>query len=920
MILGNSNTSIKKKIIFPVALIYLVLIIFFFISLYWIENQKQEEIAKNYLHNLEQSFLRKIDDKAVQQAIQIHILEQNECVQKALDSLDRIQLSSCIDSLYYLLEDTFLVSELNIADAAGRYFFRYDQPDNYGDVPQGFSITRAINTNRLSYGLTVSSLESLRMVVARGILTPFGNRFFIEIKTQVKDVLNSMEIAEDITLVVMLEKKYLYGTNKTNTESNQINPYDYIYTYGEDNNFIETIIERFGTHDDEEEVGLISRFNFKDSFYTMGKLSLLDEGGRYFGHLVFIKDQTEDVHALQNSFIQVAIIIVFITFIIYFITNHYLSLIDSQLNGSYMALTNEIDERKSAEKKINEQQQFLQSIINGIDDSVMVITADYQVELMNNTARASMDPKFVTDPEPPRCYELAHHRHHPCDGENHPCPLRNVLESGGTNKVIHNHPLSDGGERIFELVATPLFDSQGKAFAIIEAGRDITEHMNIQEELRQQKNILTHQATHDALTKLPNRVLFIDRLEQSIKKAKRYKSQVAVLFIDLDRFKEINDSLGHSYGDKVLIQVAERLQASVRGFDTISRLGGDEFTLILEYVRVEDVHQIAKKLLSRLQEKLSINNQELYITSSIGISIYPRDGDTTEILLKNADAAMYKAKENGKNNYHFYTSDMSEKAYDRILMETNLRHAIQNNELIVFYQPQIDSRSEKLVGMEALVRWLLPDGKMIPPNHFIPLAVETGLINQLDEWVLEQACKDQVKWRHENYHPGRIAINISAKELYQKNFIQRLKKILDKTKCWPEWVELEITEDYLMTDPDASADILLQIKNMGIQLAIDDFGTGYSSLSYLKKLPIHKLKIDQSFIRDITGDSDDSSITCTIISLTKNMNLDVIAEGVETAEQQEFLLQHGCEKVQGYLYHKPMPAKEIEDLLKQAVI
>jgi|GEM_PF-1154760 len=917
MILGQNNTSIKKKILLPASIIYILLIVFFFMSVNWIEQKKQEKLSANFLANLEQSFLRKIDNKAIQQAIQIHIMEQNECVQNALDNYDRIQLSSCIDSLYYILEDTFLVSELNFSDSNGEYFFRYDQPEKYGDIPDGFSITRAINTDRLSYGLKISNSGKIGMIVARSILTPNNNRFYIEIQTQIGDVLDSLESSEDISLLILTEKTYLQNRfSMVSTLNAQKLIGDYYIAYGDKNQFIDIIRQTFGQHEESEKNALISRFNAENNFYTTGKISLIDEGGRYFGHLVFIKDETADVLALKKSYYQLFAIIFIISLILYFFIKYYLNFIDVQLNVSYQTLTSEIDERKAAEHQITEQRQFLQSIINGIDDSVMVINTNYQVELMNNTASQSLEPAFLSDPESPKCYELSHHRNHPCDGEEHPCPLHSVINNGKTTKVIHNHPSKKGNDRFFELVATPLFNSQGKAYAIIEAGRDITEHLNIQEELRQQKNILSHQATHDALTNLPNRVLFIDRLDQSIKKAQRYKSQVAVLFIDLDRFKEINDSLGHSYGDQVLVKIAERLKNSVRAFDTISRLGGDEFTLVLEYIRLEDVHKITSKLLSCLRKKLTINDHELYITCSIGISIYPQDGSNSETLLKNADAAMYKAKENGKNNYHFYTSDMSQKAFDRILMETNLRQAISNNELVLYYQPQVDASTDLLLGMEALVRWQVPNGEMIPPNHFIPLAVDTGLINQIDEWVMESACTASVKWNKAGLNPGRIAVNISVKELYQKDFIDRLKQIFKRTGCLPEWIELEITEDYLMKDPEKSADLLAQIKAMGVQLAIDDFGTGYSSLSYLKRLPINKLKIDQSFIRDIPKDSDDKSITCTIISLAKNMNLNVIAEGVETKEQRDFLVQHGCNNIQGYYYHKPMPAYELETLFK----
>jgi len=424
---------------------------------------------------------------------------------------------------------------------------------------------------------------------------------------------------------------------------------------------------------------------------------------------------------------------------------------------------------------------------------------------------------------------------------------------------------------------------------------------------------LEHQAYHDELTKLPNRNLFIDRLEQAIKQAHRSKGRLAVLFLDLDNFKEVNDSLGHAMGDQVLIEVAKKLQSNLRDVDTISRLGGDEYSLIISsFQKTEHIHEIAAGLFDKLQEPMLIDGHELYVTSSIGISIYPNDGETPDTLLRNADAAMYKAKEEGRNGFQFYTEDMTERAFERVLMESNLRRAIERDEFIVYYQPQYDASDESLIGMEALVRWEHPDMGLISPAKFIPVAEETGFIVQLDRWVFSHALKQLSRWREQGFNPGRMAFNLAMKQLHQDDLIDFILLTLKETRCKAEWLEFEVTEGQIMKKPEKAIAILQKMSDLGIGIAVDDFGTGYSSLAYLKRLPVNKLKIDQAFIHDLPDDEEDAAITCAVIALAKSLGLSVIAEGVEKEIQKEFLLQQGCNLIQGYLYSAPMPAEIIQ--------
>ncbi|MFA6197173.1 MAG: EAL domain-containing protein [Sulfurimonas sp.] len=434
-------------------------------------------------------------------------------------------------------------------------------------------------------------------------------------------------------------------------------------------------------------------------------------------------------------------------------------------------------------------------------------------------------------------------------------------------------------------------------------------------ELKNQSETLDHLAHHDSLTGLPNRLLFLDRLKQAIKHAKRRNKNVTILFLDLDRFKEVNDTFGHEIGDKLLREVASRLLNCVRDEDTIARLGGDEFTIILEDVGQNEVIKIAKNIIKAMQEPVYIRNQELYTTFSVGISSYPEDGNTSSVLIRNADTAMYKAKENGKNKYEFYNSKMTEVAFERLMMESGLRRAIDENEFLTYFQPKINAMNGKVIGSEALVRWQHPLLGLVPPMKFLSLAEDIGLIKYIDEWMMMNTLKTIKRFQDEGIHTGIVSLNISMKHLEDKQFMQYLQETIMNIGFDTSFLELEITESQIMKNPVSAIDTLKNIRSMGIRISIDDFGTGYSSLSYLKRLPINNLKIDREFIIDAYKDEEDASIVRAIIALAKSLNLSYIAEGVETKEQLDFLLEEGCHDIQGYYYSKPLPEDAFKEFL-----
>lgn len=461
------------------------------------------------------------------------------------------------------------------------------------------------------------------------------------------------------------------------------------------------------------------------------------------------------------------------------------------------------------------------------------------------------------------------------------------------------------------LSITALQDAQGEPSQYIALFSDITS-------IKQSQLQLEHLAHHDPLTDLPNRLLFEDRLEHAITQAKRQHNHLAVLFLDLDRFKTINDSLGHAVGDALLVQVAKRLQHLLRENDTAARLGGDEFTILAE--NLEDPSYtavIASKIQNQFKKPFDVFGRTLHVTASIGISLYPEDGEDVSNLTKNADAAMYQAKENGRNSYRFYTSELTQLAFDRLLMETELRTALKEQQLLLFYQPQFSLSTGKMTGIEALLRWNHPRLGLISPNQFIPLAEETGLIYEIGLWTLEEACTQTRKWSQMGLFAGRMAVNLSVRQIMQTDLILRFEEIIDQTGCPPKQLQFEVTEGIFMGQMDLSIPVLDVFKQLGVTIAIDDFGTGFSSLSYLKQLPIDKLKIDRSFIQELPDNSDDVAISQSIISLGQTLGLEIIAEGVETEAQQNLLKSMGCQEVQGYLYDKPMPAGEFEVKLNE---
>jgi diguanylate cyclase (GGDEF)-like protein/PAS domain S-box-containing protein len=573
-----------------------------------------------------------------------------------------------------------------------------------------------------------------------------------------------------------------------------------------------------------------------------------------------------------------------------------------------LMLVHDITHRRQAEEALKQSQQSYEALINSVDGIVWEADAHtYQFSFVSRQAERILgypteqwlnEPTFWKD------------HLHPDDRERAVTFSINATKERKDHTFEYRMVAADGSIIWLRDIVTVVVEQ--------DRPRKLRGVMVNISEKKQAEERLAFLAHHDGLTDLPNRLLFMDRLSQALARVKWHQRLVAVLFLDLDHFKRINDSLGHAMGDLLLKAVAERLSSCVRAGDTVARIGGDEFTVVLaDIAQSEDIPKVAQKIIEAISRPFSLMGQEFFITISMGISVFPNDGQDAQTLVKNADAAMYRAKEQGRNHYQHYSPAMNVRTLERLALESNLRHALERKELLLHYQPRVDLESGRIIGVEALLRWQYPDLGLVSPSQFVPLAEETGLIIPIGEWVLRTACAQNRLWQSMGFPPMRVAVNLSVRQFEQRNLVETIGRVIKETGLDPNYLELELTEGLIMKNPEITVATLRSLHEMGIQISIDDFGTGYSSLSYLRRFPIHALKIDQSFVRDIITDPDGTVIVTAIILLAHSLKLKVIAEGVETRDQLDFVRSLKCHEMQGYLFSKPVPGEEITRLLTE---
>jgi diguanylate cyclase (GGDEF)-like protein/PAS domain S-box-containing protein len=556
---------------------------------------------------------------------------------------------------------------------------------------------------------------------------------------------------------------------------------------------------------------------------------------------------------------------------------------------------------------------MIQDIFEYLPDAILVIRRNGRVEHANASAlklfgyeRDELVGSLVEMLVPEQFRHLHNGNRNDYFDHPHIRPMGTGLDLSGVRK--------DGATIPVDITLGPFGDEHD---LVVCAIRDMTSHKELIHAISEKNLELHNLAYYDHLTGLPNRGHLLQLLQQAIIDAERHGRLVAVFFLDVDRFKNINDSLGHAAGDELLKQITPRLSAAVRPGDTVARYGGDEFVIVLANVaRVDDIGHLAQNVFAQFKLPFKIFDKELMITPSVGIALCPQDGKTPELLLKNADAALHHAKKSGRDNYKFFTSDLNMRIEKQLSLEMALHQAIKRQEFVLHYQPQVDLQSGVIVGVEALIRWRC-NGALVSPLDFIPVAEDTGLIVAIGEWVTRTACTQAVTWKDAGLQPVSMSVNLSTRQLRDPDLINSVQEILLSTGIDPELLKFEITESALMLDPEKSGETLSQLSAMGVSMALDDFGTGYSNLSYIKNFPIDELKVDKSFVRDITIEPNDAVLTQAIINLAHSLGIKVVAEGVETIPQLAFLKLRGCDIIQGYLYAKPMPADELTNLLTE---
>jgi diguanylate cyclase (GGDEF)-like protein len=575
-------------------------------------------------------------------------------------------------------------------------------------------------------------------------------------------------------------------------------------------------------------------------------------------------------------------------------------------------IAKDITHRVKAEQQIRGEHQFLQTIIDSVADPILVVDTDYEIKLMNRAAQIipANNVKRMN-----RCYQLNHDRSLPCTGNEHPCPLERVKKTLKPVTVVHNHRSGDGSERLYEIVGTPLFDEEGKLAGMVEASRDITNHMKTQMELKEKKTRLEHVAYHDSLTSLPNRALLSDRLNHALALSLRRESQIALAYLDLDGFKEINDAYGHDVGDLFLVALAKRLQEILRESDTIARLGGDEFAAVLvDLGDSTDCIPMLERMLSAASQTVRLGDLKLQVSASIGVTFYPqKEMVDADQLLRQADQAMYDAKLAGKNRYHFFETEKYLGLRGRHEGLAKIDQALKNNEFVLHYQPKVNMRSGEVIGVEALIRWDHPSRGLLQPAEFLPQIEGDDLAIAVDEWVIDHVLAQLSQWKDAGLGLA-ASVNISARFLQSDCFVSRLRAHLKRhLSVDAGLLELEVLETSALEDITQVSEVINTCNDMGVNFALDDFGTGYSSLTYLKLLPARFLKIDQSFVRNMLSDPEDLAILEGVLGLATAFNRAAIAEGVETIQHGQMLMRLGCDLAQGYAIAKPMPATDLPD-------
>lgn len=900
-------THLKTRVLVPLALVLLGLSAAYTVGFYVEEREHVTEEFRERLLTTERSYQAILQREAGKLGAALSVIITRADLQAALAVGDREVLLARTLPLFRQFQADYAISHFYFSDARRVNLLRVHQPDRHGDRIDRYTTLAAERTGKPAWGVELGPLGTftLRQVFpwdANGVRIGY-----VELGWEIDGILRELPKRFGMEYAIVLDKRRLHRQGweagmallARDADWNRL-PHGVVA--GES---LPGIPARLLT----APVGDGQPLSLGERSYRAASLPLIDAAGERVGHILLLHDLSARYDSLRTVILRLVgvSLVVGAGLLVFF--SGILARVGRDLDQSQRGLAaaaearhaeqaRHIDELEGQRARVEQANREWTTAFSAVEDLMFMHDAEMRILRANRAylERAGLPFDAVLGR---RYWEVFP-------------PLAGPLESCLRAReciVSEAETLELASGEVYQCSSYAIQDSEGGYAYSLHVMRDVTEHMRYERELERQAN-------YDALTGLANRNLLNDRIRQALVHVPRSRFQAAVLLFDLDRFKVVNDSLGHGAGDVLLGAVAHRLLEHVREGDTVARLGGDEFVVVLERLEgKDDVVILADRMLKALQAPFRVDGQEVHASASLGIALCPQDGDTPEALLKNADAAMYQAKRGGGNSFHFFTQAMNTWATRQLETENALRHALARDELTLHYQPKIDLSSGRIGGAEALIRWRHPERGLVPPAEFIPLAEETGLIVPIGEWVIETACAQIRAWQDAGLPPVRVAINLSARQFRQNNLFDVIGQSLRVNGLAPGLLEFELTESMLMQDPEDAVAVLGQLKALGVGVALDDFGTGYSSLAYLKRFPIDTLKIDRSFVRDIVSDPDDAAIVLSIISFAHSMQLGVVAEGVETAGQLQFLRHHRCNAAQGFYFSRPLEAGAFSLLL-----
>lgn len=912
----NPDRYLRHFILIPLGV---VLGLLFLMAVYGLDRMNRHHVTqtiRNTQHSIQARFQRRLEKEAGHLSALIEVLAHDPRLIDGLARKDRTDLLAASADFYPALQKQHGITHFYFTGPDRVNLLRAHMPERHGDTINRYTTLQAERTGKQSWGIELGPLGLFTLRVVRPVFAGQKLLGYLELGEEIDHVIDNMAVTSKVDIHVLINKRFLNrrqwedGNRLMGRTPDWDRFSDVVLSSSTGLEDAELIAGHLHGHrhpDHGLDTGLLSWEQTRHPLY----LPLRDASGTEVGEMALHID-TSDMAGVSRHvlllFTGLGVPLALMLFALFYLLLQRVQqrLISAQQEREAMTAQHlwELGRREAvleaSETRLKEAQRLAE-------------LGDWELDLTDNELTWSDEVYriFERDPESQKAtLDAFWTAIHPDDRGTVERTFQTAVAQHSTYDIEHRLLMPDGRIKHVRERGETRYDEQGNPLRSIGTVQDIT-HAKLSEE---QLSFLAH---YDPLTRLPNRALLQSRLTHALEHARRHKTQLALLFLDMDHFKLINDSMGHPTGDELLLDISARIGARIREEDTLARVGGDEFIILMEQLgRPEDAATLAHELVNLLKDPFELEDgHTVYIGVSIGISLFPEDGDTATSLLKNADAAMYLAKKSGRNTYRFYTEALTMAANERLDMEAGLRRALDDGEFILHYQPQAACMNGAILGVEALVRWQPPGQAMISPLRFIPLAEETGLIVPLGDWVLRTACAQAKAWLDAGMPPLTMAVNLSPRQFRQPDLVERIKLILEETGLPPRQLELEITEGAVMEDSEQAMGVLHELKALGLSIAIDDFGTGYSSLAYLKRFAIDKLKVDQSFVRDIPADEDSMAITASIIAMAKNLHLKVLAEGVETEEQLAFLQIHGCEACQGYLFNRPLSAVDLEEWL-----